>query len=586
MAEIISNIKFKELIEDLSSGSIIKTKDGKLNIRGTILSSKDFDNLYLADIKDLFFKYETTISPEFSPSKEVYENLATFSNPILKSTGVPEITKSFQKKMSQAILDNYGKKFSGKEVIEFAENGYVEPEQVITMLKYKSLYAQDPKSEDYVEPVSYSELLDFYSPEKHPGRMLSLQKDNKLNLEFQEFHKEMLENISKKERKEYIEDLIHETKDNASTPQEFSENILEYANHQIIPDENLEQNISGEFLKKQYLDKKISIARIFAIYKTAPKYFSAVESILTPDEITKAHKSEQIQDEALMYIPKDSRIAYLQENNTKFNTMMYLFLHCNGFSIAELKALLNETHNTESLEFYIDEGSSPSKIKELYENYLIDYSCIKHLQSVGILTDKDIQKYNFSINKGKFYQELDNLQTVSIIGNGNSVSFSNTGFFMQEQKVQKVQKVQNLDVFKILGKENDKVFSELPTISHKDDKGKNSFLDNYKIIALKFSGLIAFVSNDNTKPTYIMPYQEAAYIIKNHRLPENFSENEQIKEVRNSEKTNEDILKTANTFEIAKPYLEQANYNEELDFASNFEIMLEQYQKIKIKGEN
>ena len=83
-----------------------------------------------------------------------------------------------------------------------------------------------------------------------------------------------------------------------------------------------------------------------------------------------------------------------------------------------------------------------------------------------------------------------------------------------------------------------------------------------------------------------MPYQEAAYILKNQKLPDNFSENEQIKEVRKAEKTNEEILKTAYQFEEAKPYMDKANYNENLDFASNYEIMLEQYQKIKIKGEN
>ena len=142
----------------------------------------------------------------------------------------------------------------------------------------------------------------------------------------------MLDGVSKKDRKEYIEDLTSEAKKEAATSQEFSTNLLGYANHQIIPDETLEQNISGDFLKQQYLDKKISIARVLAIYATAPKYFSAVESILTPEEITKAHSKDEVSDDALMQIPKDSRIAYLEKNNTKFSTMMYLFLHCDGFS--------------------------------------------------------------------------------------------------------------------------------------------------------------------------------------------------------------------------------------------------------------
>lgn len=122
MGEIISNIKFKELLEALSSKAVNKSNNGQIDIRGTMLSSSEFDRLYLSDIKDLFTKYEATITPDFAPSKQAYADLDTFSNPALKSTGVPEITNGFRKKLSTAILDNYGTKFSGKEVLEEAEN--------------------------------------------------------------------------------------------------------------------------------------------------------------------------------------------------------------------------------------------------------------------------------------------------------------------------------------------------------------------------------------------------------------------------------------------------------------------------------
>ena len=583
MGEVISDIKFRELLEALSSKSVNKTGNGQIDIRGTVLSSTEFDRLYLSDIKDLFARYEIAITPDFAPSKQLYTDLDTFSNPALKNTSVPEITTAFRKKLSTAILDNYGKKLSGREVLEQANQGYVEPEEVITMLKYKSLYAQDEKAPDYAEPVSPEQLMEFYSPEKHPGRMLGLLKSGKIGAEFEEFHQEMLDGVSKKDRKEYIEDLTSEAKKEAATSQEFSTNLLGYANHQIIPDETLEQNISGDFLKQQYLDKKISIARVLAIYATAPKYFSAVESILTPDEITKAHSKDEVSDDALMQIPKDSRIAYLEKNNTKFSTMMYLFLHCDGFSVTELQTLLTAKQNTESLEFYIDAGSSPAKIKELYENYLIDYGCIKNLQAIGILTEKDMQKYHLSINKRAFYRELDNTQTVTIAGNGDSVPFSSTGVFLGS-KAPKV--FPSLEVYEILGKKNNKGFEQLPTINHTDEHQKTSFLDNYRIVALEFSNLVAFVPNELTKPIYIMPYQEAAYIIKNRRLPANFSEHEKIKEVRQTEKTNEDILRVANQFDEARPYFERIGYNEDRDFVSNYAAMLEEYQKIKIKGEN
>ena len=54
MGEVISDIKFRELLEALSSKSVNKTGNGQIDIRGTVLSSTEFDRLYLSDIKDLF----------------------------------------------------------------------------------------------------------------------------------------------------------------------------------------------------------------------------------------------------------------------------------------------------------------------------------------------------------------------------------------------------------------------------------------------------------------------------------------------------------------------------------------------------
>lgn len=583
MKQVISNIKFQELLEALSNNSIRKTSNGEININGTILSSQDFDTLYLGNIRDLFFQFEKTLSPEFSPSKEVYSTLDSFSNPVLKNTSVPDITKSFKKKLSEAIISNYGTKLSGKEVLDLANQGYVEPEKPITMLKYKSLYIQDPKSPDYVKPVSHTDLLEFYSPEKHPHRMLDLLRNNKFSVEFQEFHEEMLENVSNAERKNYIQDLIDEAKHEAKTSSEFSTDVLGYANNSIIPDENLEHNISGEFLKKQYENGELPLSRIIEIYSISPEYFSAVQSVLTDDAIKNAHRQNEVSDNALMYIPENSRMAYLHEDGTSFSTIMYLFLHCDTLSAVELSKLIKEKHFTGDIEHYIDFGSSPTKILELYENFLIDYGCIKFLHSIGILKAKDMNQFGKKIDKQTFYQELDSANTIYINNSANSVPFSTTGSFIAKQEAEKAP---SLDVYQVLGKKDEKTFDDLPKIEHKDNKGNIGFLNDYRIVNLHFSGLVAFIPAQKGKNIYIMPYQEAAYIIKRHRLPDNFTEHDQIKEIRHSSKENEDILKAANSFEEARTYLDRTNYNENLDFESNFAIMLEQYQKIKIKGEN
>ena len=57
--------------------------------------------------------------------------------------------------------------------------------------------------------------------------------------EFWEYINPILENKEFQKRKEYISDLISESKENATTSKKFSHEILEYANTKIIPDSSL-----------------------------------------------------------------------------------------------------------------------------------------------------------------------------------------------------------------------------------------------------------------------------------------------------------------------------------------------------------
>lgn len=588
-------VGFKDVLSALSSKKITKTSDGKLNITGTVLSAKDFDKLYYRDVSELLQKYEADLSPDFMPSKQLYATLDALSSPVLKNTSVPEAVSGFRKKMhelapdSKTLVAGYGTKYDGEDIINLANDGLVEAAAPMSLLIYRSLEAQDKDAADYVKPITYDQLLDFYSPEQNPGRLRGLLKEDKITPEFSELHQEMLEGVDPVKKKEYIKDIINESKENARTHDDFSEEVLGYANHQIIPDTELKQNITGEYLKAQYLAGAIGIARVLAIYETSPKYFSAVESILTPDEITKAHEKGDVGDEALMHISKESRVAYLKEKNTRFDTMMYLFLHCDGFSVTELKQLLAEDNAYSNLDTYIDEGSSPARIKDLYDNFLIDYACIKTLQNVGILSERDMRKYHFSHDKEQVYQEISSTPKVTITGNAGAVPIVTTGFFTG--KTQTPNKENVVTTYKMLGAPETTESENIPVVEHKTENGKEGFLNKYRVVGLKRANLIAFVppvnkGDEQRKPAYLMPYEEGAYIINSHRLPNNFFENEQIKEVPVTEKMPEQIIQTAYQFDESKPYLDRLGYDEEMEFEQCLIHMLDEYQKIKIKGEN
>lgn len=116
------SLNFEEMYKLLSSGSLIRTKEGKINMLGTTISGKDFDKLYLSSISQMLASFEQTITPDFSPTKSLYSTLDVLSTPVLKSTSVPETIKKFYGKMNIAMA----KEPSKKEIFESTLTDYVQ----------------------------------------------------------------------------------------------------------------------------------------------------------------------------------------------------------------------------------------------------------------------------------------------------------------------------------------------------------------------------------------------------------------------------------------------------------------------------
>ena len=634
-------VGFNDFFQALSSKKIVRTKDGNLNISGNTISLKDFDKFYMHDITSILSDLETTISPEFLPGKELYSTLDILSSPVLKETKVPEALKKFYKKLNLAlssksenrktfengvrdyidnseekpafmiasldreiensdessfrfnslmptsseIMDGYGTSYNGEDILDLANMGYVDSKSPLTMLICRSLYVQDENSEDYVQPVSYEQLLEFYSPEKNPGRMHSILANDGFDPTFSELHSELLENVSSKERKEYIKDLVDEAKSLASTPSDYSNDLLSYTNYKILPDTILSGNITPEFLKSKFIIGEITIARILKIYESDTKYFEPLKSILTPSEIEKAHSKEEISDQSLMYLPANNRLAYLQKKDIKLSTIMYLFLHCDGMSINDLIKIISANHKLESLDFYIDEGSNPSRVKELYENFLIDYGCIKSLISSGILKESDFNRFKLSVSKDDLYTKIQDSSSIKINDNTDSLPFTTTGAFIGKQSLEQDTLKKSYELFKILGNISEESSLNTPVISHKVEK-QPGLLDGYRVVPLRPANLVAFVPKEFTQSTYLMPYQETAYILHNKKMPDSFLDNPAFQEIKFSENQHEDILNATYHFEESKNYLDKLGFREDLDYDEAIKIMTQEYIKIRTKGEN
>ena len=332
---------------------------------------------------------------------------------------------------------------------------------------------------------------------------------------------------------------------------------------------------------------ELPISRVISIYNTDTTYFNQIETILTTDIIEKAHKENELSTKDLMFLPDELRYSYLLKNAT-LSTIMYIFLHCDGLSIVNLQKILEGNQIVDSLDTYIDTDSLPSKIKELYDNYLIDYGCIINLIKNGIISEQDAQQFNLHSPKTSIYNKLEAIQSIELTGATHAVPFSTTGTFIGFPLKNTQSKTK--EVYRLLSGVQELDTTNMPTISHKkNDVNENGFLNKYKILPLPSANLVAFLPPEQTKPTYIMPSQEFEYILHTKTLPvslnEKINENPAFVEIRPSEKMHEDILRTSYQFEVTKQYLESLGYSAELSFDEVMKIMKETFIKIKIKGE-
>lgn len=581
-SELLLDISFFETLRVLSSPILKDTcVPHMLEIiyitLNSALSNNNNRNYFESSFRNYLQKSETL--PGFM-ELSLYRNIQKEYRPFISPDEIPTFS----------TIDEYGIKYTGQDILDFSEFALLATLDIryaklpIMMLKYPSLLTQDENAKDYKKPVSCKELLDFYSPKNNPGIIYELMKSGEIDKDFSNLHTKMLAGCSKGPKNTYYKSLIKEI----SEEETYLDDLLTYSNLKIIPDDLLLTKISSTYLITKFNNGELPFDRILDFYNINPKDFKELITITNLKKYQEANNPNfpQIELNVLKSLPYDTSRSYLSKE-ASLETIMYLFLHYPGkITIEQLKQLLNEKQITETLDSYIDKGSNVSKIKELYENYLIDYGCIKKLVNDGIITEKDLKNYNLGIPKDDIYSQIQVIQKLEIHGARDIVPFSTTGTFIGEQIENKETNTKLTDLYRILGNIESENSANLPIISHKIEQDKQGFLDGYRICPLKSASLVAFLPPESAhaKPTYILPYQEMAFILQNKALPIFLLNNPVFKEVTPNENMHETILRIVLQFEEARKYLKKLGYQEEETFDNNMQIMLDNFNRIKTKG--
>lgn len=354
---------------------------------------------------------------------------------------------------SKKIVDIYGTKLSGKDLLEIAKKGFVSPEKLIDAGIYKNVQITNPE-----KAIDIQELIDFYTPDRilemYKNGNLSnnfIKKFNKIindnNVEFNytkfiEETKNLVKNLDKEESKKGSEKNqgCHNEK---NSQLDYSNALQYYLDNKLIPAEYTKQVYSNTVIVNKYKNGEISTDELLGIYSP-----DQLKKIITEKEIeeiyvengtissedvcklynngivSRLELSDLLTNEELLQYVNDGKLkedtllipnakeqisflekAYIDDETLNEKTLAKLYLnypHTKDskeenapvcyINAKELRDITDLREFKNDIKTYIDENYRVENLADLLLTRVISISDIKDLEDRGIIKEKDSKK--------------------------------------------------------------------------------------------------------------------------------------------------------------------------------------------------
>lgn len=425
---------------------------------------------------------------------------------------------------SQDILDEYGKSINGSEFYKIAMYGYVDSKQVIDVVnKNKVLRLSGEKENNLFED---EEVLAFYSSTK----LAEMFCTGKIDSEFMKKYKELLndDGLFERESESSIEQIKFKImKDsriqNNQKDNEVQKSVLEAYKIGLCTPRVLKQNISMQYIEEQYLEGNISDKNIINLYKQGIVGIEIINHFFSDKEIFDLYLNGELDRDAISIMEnsetRDEEIlGAVMDGNMPLSDVVYLYLN-NTITIDELEDAISFSQGNFDFSTCIDENTDFSKIKEMFERKIIDYSCVMGLKDAKIITQEELEELKQTMDKERFFEDLKG-KTFILVSDRESKKripsgkkYGDNGEKTSDDTSEKYKKEKDL-ISKILGLGKiEGNLEEYATIESYNRNGKPTSLNGYKVFGSEENGLVIFSRFQKENAVFIMPFYQAAYFL-------------------------------------------------------------------------
>ncbi len=534
----------------------------------------------LKDFKDGRITYEDFKKARITP-KWIIDNVDV---PTFKEFIYCGLGKEFRFDSSK-IINLYGSKISGSDLIEIAKKGFVSPEKLVEAGIYKNVQATNPE-----KAINIQELIDFYTPD----RLLEMYENEKISNDFvKKFNRIIKEDNVKFD---YAK-LIEETKKsvNQNNLQISSDEVLQYyLKKGLIPKEYIKQIYDSKTVISLYQNGKLSTDDLLKIYSSDElkevitgdkveelyvengiissedvcKFYNngtinreELGDLLTNEEILQNVNDGKLKEDTLLIPNKKEQIsflekAYIDDGTLDEKTLAKLYLnypHANdstkGYTpvcyidAKELRDLTELKEFKNDIKTYIDENYRIENLADLLLARVISISDIKDLEDRGIIKKDDaktliedvidVEALKSSTVNGVFLvseqsssAELKDNRKVSL---NTAVRKTNkkclTDYDTESEAIE--------TLFKVSSKKEDRDI--IPLVSKTSD-GKNGTLTGYNMYISEPYKIAILDKKEPQNACYVMPTSLAYYFFGRNQDGEEVMKTERNKtNLRNME---------------------------------------------------
>lgn len=411
---------------------------------------------------------------------------------------------------SKELVDLYGKKLSGNQCIILAEKGMIKPEDLILIKTRKSVEFVDENM-----AVETDNLVDFYTAEV----LLGLYNEKILTTNFVNIFNKLLDEIPEEKRDTLMQEIILETTELSKN----SDNVLlDYYKLKLIPIEKLKNIFSKDTIENFIIEEKLNSNEIIEFAKSGLIPVNDIYEYLTIDELVDGVILGKVEEDALIFVPQDKLEQTLSgryiDDNLETKLVMGMYLRHDKVSIDFINDIFEIKKPEENLTLYINQDSEKEKIRDLFSNYHISYEDLLVLRDSGILSVNEFEEYEKSINKTKFYEELEKMKSVRVSSTTDEERKREVTTISRstKEKIEKTDFDLEKEAFQVLFDVPDFVQDrdKMPIIeSINTDTGVPTSLDGYIIIPVEKYNLVIFEKFKSQNSLFIMPYQQADYFL-------------------------------------------------------------------------